>query len=284
MGDLDGKVAFVTGAARAQGRAHAETLARHGADLVICDIGHDVPELTYSMGSEAELAETADMVKSAGRRVVSRTADVRSQDQIDAVVAAGLAEFGRIDIVVANAGVFHAGPIWETSEEVWSLITEVNLGGVWRTVKAVAPHMIDAGDGAIVLISSVNGLEAGTDWGPYTASKYGVIGLMKSAALELARYGIRCNAVCPGFVRSGMTTAQDHLDRHAGRPGATEDVLIPAGHAFHPFRDLSYLEPQHIADAVAWLVSPAAQAVTGIAVPVDAGHLLVPGRVDRSGW
>jgi SDR family mycofactocin-dependent oxidoreductase len=283
MGILDGKVAFVTGAARAQGRAHAETLARNGADLVICDIGHDVDELGYSLGTSAELRETALLVEKEGRRVVTMEADVRSQEEVDAVVAAGIAEFGHIDILIANAGVYHLAPLWEITEEQWATVIETNLGGTWRSAKAVIPHMIKAGGGAIVMISSVNGLEPANGYAHYGASKYGVIGLMGSVALEGAPHGIRCNAICPGFVRSGMTTFQGQLDKYAGHPGGTMDDVERAGLSFHPLRDLSYLEPQHIADAALWLVSPGSEAVTGVSVPVDGGHVLVAGRVDRGG-
>ena len=281
MGVLDGKVALVTGAARAQGRAHAVTLARNGADVVLCDIGHDVDDIEYSLGTEAELKETAALVEAEDRRAVSRLADVRSQEQIDAVVAAGIDELGHIDILIANAGVYHLAPLWEITEEQWSAVIETNLGGIWRSAKAVIPHMIANGGGAIVVISSVNGLEPANGYAHYGASKYGAIGLMGSIALEGAPHGIRCNAVCPGFVKSGMTSFQAQLDKYAGHPGGTLDDLEHAGLSFHPTRDLTYLEPQAIADAALWLVSPGSAAVTGVALPVDAGHLMVAGKVFR---
>jgi SDR family mycofactocin-dependent oxidoreductase len=278
---LEGKVAFVTGAARAQGRAEALALARRGADLVLCDIAKDNPSITYPMGTEQELAETARMVAEMGRRVVSRPADVRSQAELDAVVSAGVSELGSLDILVANAGVFHMSSFWELSDEDWSAVVDTNLGGVWRSAKAVMPYMIEQGAGAMVLVSSVNGLEPADGWAHYAASKHGVIGLMKSIALEAARHGIRCNAVCPGFVKSGMTLSQDLLDALAGQAGAGPEVLEQAGRAYHPLKGLSYLEPEQVAEVVAFLVAPEAASVTGVAVPVDAGHLLVAGQVDR---
>lgn len=281
MGVLNGKVGLVTGAARAQGRAHAETLARNGADVVICDIGHDIDVLRYSLGSAEELEHTAALVEDLGRRVVCMEADVRSEQQIGAVVAAGIEAFGRIDMLIANAGVVDHAPVWEITEDEWRTVTDINLGGVWRSAKAVIPHMIEGGGGSIVMISSVNGLEPGNGYAHYIAAKHGVIGLMGSVALEGAPYGIRCNAICPGFVKSGMTTFQDQLDRFAGHPGGTQADVEHAGRSFHPLRDLTYLDAQHIADAALWLVSPGAEAVNGVALPVDAGHLLVPGRVDR---
>jgi NAD(P)-dependent dehydrogenase (short-subunit alcohol dehydrogenase family) len=257
------------------------TLARNGADVIICDIADDIGDLPYGLGTREELDETARLVEKEGRRAVSMPADVRSQEQLDAVVAAGVAELGRVDILIANAGVFHIKPFWEISEEEWAAVVDTNLNGVWRSAKAVMPYMIEQGSGAIVLISSVNGLEPANGYAHYGASKYGVIGLMGSIALEGAPYGIRCNAICPGFVKSGMTTFQDQLDKYAGHPGATMDILEDAGHSFHPMKGLSYLEPEHIAGAALWLVSPGSEAVTGVAVPVDAGHLLVAGKVFR---
>jgi SDR family mycofactocin-dependent oxidoreductase len=277
VGMLSGKVALVTGAARAQGRAHAVTLARHGADIVMMDIGHDVDGVRYQLGTKAELEETAQAIEALDRQVVWQLADVRSQDEIDTVVAAGLAAFGHIDIAIANAAVFDFGPTWELTEQQWSNVMETNLGGVWRTAKAVIPAMIDHGGGSIVMISSVNGLEAADGHSHYAAAKHGVIGLMRSIALEAAPLGIRCNAICPGFVRSGMTDFQEQLDKYAGHPGGTEADLDHAGRSYHPTRDLTYLDPQRIADAALWLVSDGAAAVTGVALPVEAGHLLMPG-------
>ncbi len=277
MGSLEGKVALVTGAARAQGRAHAITLAREGADVLLGDIGHDVDGLKYSLGTRAELEQTVKEVKALGRRAVWRLTDVRSQESLDALVSAGLAEFGHIDIAIANAAVFDAGPIWELTEQQWANVMETNLGGVWRTAKSVIPKMIAHGGGAIVMISSVNGLEVNVGHGHYAAAKHGVIGLMKTVALEGAPLGIRCNAICPGFVKSGMTTFQEQLDKYAGHPGGTEADLEHAGRSYHPTRDLTWLDPQRIADVAKFLVSDDAEAVTGIAVPVEAGHLLMPG-------
>ncbi|CUR58916.1 Short-chain dehydrogenase/reductase SDR [metagenome] len=282
MGVLDGKVALVTGAARAQGRAHAVALASRGADLILCDVASDNPSIAYPMGTEAELEETVQLVVGLGRRVVSRSADVRSQVELDELVSAGVSELGRVDVLIANAGVFHMSPFWELSEDHWAAVVDTNLGGVWRSAKAVMPYMIEQGGGSMVLVSSVNGLEPADGWAHYAASKHGVIGLMRSIALEGARHGVRCNAVCPGFVKSGMTTAQSLLDVLAGHPDAGPEVLEQAGLAYHPTKGLSYLEPEQVAEVAAFLASPAAEAVTGVALPVDAGHLLVAGRVTRT--
>ena len=279
-GSLEGKVALVSGAARAQGRAHALTMAREGADLVIFDIGHDTEGLNYPMGTKAELEDTAREVEALGRRVVFGLADVRSQGEIDAVVADGFRELGHIDIAVANAGIVSHAKVWELTEAQWTDVVDVNLNGVWRTAKAVVPRMIERGGGTIIMISSVNGLEPGVGYSHYIAAKHGVIGLMRSLALEGAPLGIRCNAICPGFVQSGMTTFQQQLDKFAGHPDGTEADFEHAGRSFHPTRDLTWLESQRIADAALWLASDSAAAITGVALPVDAGHLLMPGRYD----
>jgi SDR family mycofactocin-dependent oxidoreductase len=281
MALLDGKVAFVTGASRAQGRAHAITMARNGADVIICDIGENVGEIPYDLGTAEELEETARLVEKEGRRVVSGLADVRSQQQLDDVVGHGIAQLGKVDILIANAGVHHITPIHEVTESEWAAVLDTNLGGVWRSVKAVLPNMIERGSGALVLISSCSALESGAGFSHYVASKYGVIGLSNSVAIEVAPHGVRCNAILPGFVKSGMTTTQAQLDKYAGHPGGTMSDLEHAGYSFHPMAGFSYLDPQRIADAALWLVSPGSEAVTGTAIPVDAGHVLVSGTVVR---
>jgi len=281
MGSLDGRVALVTGAARAQGRAHAVTLARAGADLIISDIAEDIAEINYPLGTKAELAQTAELVRREGRKVVAQPADVRSQEQLDSLVAVGVAEFGGVDILVANAGVFRSTPVWEISEAEWTAIVDTNLNGVWRSVKAVMPSMIERGGGAMVLISSVNGIEPGSSWSHYTAAKAGVLGLMRAVAIEGAPYDVRCNAICPGLVTSGMTTNQVALDRTAGHPGGTIAEFETGALRFHPTRSFASMEPEMVARAALWLVSPDSAPMTGVAVPVDGGHLLVPGYRDR---
>ena len=216
-GDLLGKVAMVTGAARGQGRAHATTLARHGADVIAVDIAAQIDTVPYPLGTEEELAETAKAVEELDRRVLTVQADVRSQTQLDHAVRRGLAEFGQIDILVANAGIYGITPFWEITDAEWDNMIATNLSGVWRSAKAVAPHMIERGSGSIIMTSSVNGLEPGANYAHYVSAKHGVLGLMRTVALELAPKGIRCNAICPGSV----DTEHDQLGRrlrHAGRP------------------------------------------------------------------
>ena len=229
MGLLEGRVALITGAARGQGRAHAVRLASEGAAIVATDICAELSGVPYELGSMSDLTQTVRSVEAVGGRAVAVQVDVRSQEQLDAAVAAGIERFGAIDICVANAGVISLSPFWEMSEETWALINDIDLAGVWRTAKAVAPHMIERRSGNIVMTASINALEPGIDFAHYTAAKHGVIGLMRSVALELAPYSIRCNAVCPGAVDSKMTDNQFFLDKIAGHPGGTRADLERGG-------------------------------------------------------
>lgn len=277
MGILDGKVAFVTGAARGQGRAHALKLAENGADVVLSDIGRSLDTVPYPLGSTDELKETAAAVEALGRKVVVGEADVRSQAEIAGLVARAMDEFGRIDIVIANAGIWSIAPFWEMSENQWSDMIEINLSGVWRTVKAITPHLIKQGSGSIVMTSSINGFEPGRGFAHYTAAKHGVHGLMRAVAVDLAPYGIRCNAIAPGVIDTGMTNWQGAYDMYAGHPEGTREDFVQGAKYFHALRGASALSPEVIAEAALWLVSDKAAAVTGIVLPVDAGHLLMPG-------
>jgi SDR family mycofactocin-dependent oxidoreductase len=275
--ELEGKVALVTGAARGQGRAHALTLARHGAHIIAVDIADQISTVPYPLSTVDDLAATADGVENLKRRVLSVRADVRSQEQIDRAVNEGLAEFGQIDILIANAGIWSIAPFWELSESQWSDMIEINLGGIWRSAKAVAPHMMTRKSGAMVMTSSMNGFEPGTGYAHYVAAKHGVIGLMKNVALELAPYGIRCNAICPGAVDTPMLNWQGAYDLLAGHESGSREDALESGRSFHALSGVTLLDPQVSADAALWLVSEGAAAVTGVALPVDAGHLLLLG-------
>ena len=278
MGLLDGKVAFITGGSRGQGRPHAVTCAREGADVIVIDIAEQLATVPYHLATADDLDETAKRVEAIGRRALAIKADVRSQRQLDDAVAAGIAEFGKIDILIANAGIWTMGSFWELTDEQWEEMIGVNLTGVWRSAKAVAPHMIERGSGSIVITSSVNGLEAGQQTAHYVAAKHGVIGLMKNIALELAPYGIRCNAISPGAINTPMTNHQAGWDLFAGHPGGTEDDMTEAGYHYAALRGATFLDPQVIADAALYLNSPLASAVTGVTLPVDAGHMILTGN------
>lgn len=277
MGLLENKVVLITGGARGQGRAHALASAREGADVILVDIADQIGTVGYTMAREGDLAETVRQVEALDRRALSVVADVRSQVQMDDAVARGIAEFGGIDALIANAGIWSQGHFWELTDEQWHDMLDVNLTGVWRSAKAVAPHMIERQSGSMVLISSVNGLEGGPTFAHYTAAKHGVVGLMRTVALELAPYGIRCNTIHPGAIRTPMTNYQGAWDMYAGHPGGTEADLIEGGYSYHALKGRTFMPPEVTANAAVFLNSELAAAVTGVTLPVDAGHLVLPG-------
>jgi SDR family mycofactocin-dependent oxidoreductase len=275
MGMLDGKVALITGGSRGQGRAHAVTCAREGADVIIVDVADQMTTVRYQMATQDDLDETARQVEAHDRRVLAVRADVRDQRQLDEAVARGIAELGKIDILIANAGIWTQAPFWQLTDEQWEEMIGVNLTGVWKSAKAVAPHMIGRGSGSIVITSSTNGWEAGLHYAHYVAAKHGVIGLMKNIALELAPHGIRCNSISPGAIRTPMTDNQDAWDMFAGHPGGTQAEMLEAGYHFPALRNTTFLDAQVIADTALYLNCDLAAKVTGVTIPVDAGHLIL---------
>src|ERR1700722_5494289 len=277
MGMLDGKVAMITGGSRGQGRAHAVTCAREGADVIIVDIAEQMGTVTYKMATQADLDETVSQVEAYDKRALALKADVRSQPQLNEAVARGIAELGKIDILIANAGIWTRAPFWELTEDEWDEMIGVNLTGVWKSAKAVTQHMIERQSGSIVITSSTNGLEAGLNYAHYVAAKHGVIGLMKNIALELAPYGIRCNSINPGAIKTPMTDQQGAWDMYAGHPGGTETDMVEAGYHFGALKGTTFMPPQVIADTALSLNSDLAAAVTGVTIPVDAGHMILPG-------
>lgn len=276
-GSLEGKVAFITGVARGQGRAHAVKLASEGADIVGVDTSVKLGSVPYDLARDSELFETEQLVKELGRRAVFVSADVRDQQALDDVVARGIAELGKIDVVVANAGIFSQAPFWEMDDVTWQDVIDINLTGVWRTAKAVAPHMIERQSGSIILVSSVNGFRAGYQLAHYVAAKHGVIGLTKNFANELAPYDVRCNAVCPGATDTVMLNNPPQYDRFVGHADGTREEALESVRHFHLLKNRSMLPPSAISEAVAWLASDASWQVTGIALPVDGGHLALDG-------
>jgi SDR family mycofactocin-dependent oxidoreductase len=277
MGMLDGKVAFITGGARGQGRAHAVTCAREGADVIIADVVDQLPSVAYKLATSADMDETVRQVEALDRRAIAVKADVRVQAELDAAVAAGIAQLGKVDILIANAGIWTLGNFWELTDAAWEEMIGVNLSGVWRSAKAVAPHMIGRRSGSIVITASVNALEAGQYTAHYVAAKHGLVGLMKNIALELAPYGIRCNAVSPGAVKTPMTNHQGMWDLLAGHPGGTEADMDEGGFHYTMLKGTAWLDPQDIANTVLYLNSDLAAKVTGVVIPVDAGHLTLSG-------
>jgi SDR family mycofactocin-dependent oxidoreductase len=278
MGLLANKVVLVTGGARGQGRAHAVASAREGADVAVLDIAGQVETVPYPMATPADLDETVRLVEKYDRRALSVQADVRSQDQLGAAVATVLEELGHIDAVVINHGIWGVGQeLWNLSEEQWNDMIDINVTGVWKAAKAVVPHMIERGSGSVVVTASTNGFEPGINYGHYSTSKHGTVGLIKNLALELARYGVRCNGVAPGVIETPMIANQVGMDLFNGGPGGTIENVRTAGSHYHALKGAGALPPATVADTGVFLNSDLAAAVTGVVVPVDAGHQLLTG-------
>jgi SDR family mycofactocin-dependent oxidoreductase len=277
MADGTSRVALVTGAGRGQGRSHALALARAGVDIVGFDICRSIDTVPYDMATLDDLKATATEVEKLGRRFVTVEGDVRSSDDLEGAVAQAKDEFGRIDVLVANAGIWALAPLWQMTEAQWQDMIDVNLSGVWRTLRAVIPTMISQQRGAIVLTASVNGLEAGAGYAHYVAAKHGVIGLMRNTALELGQFGIRCNAVCPGFVDTAMNDWQGAHDMMIGGPGGTPEDRRVGAFGWSAIAGQGMLPAEAISEAVVWLCSDSASRISGVALPVDSGHLILPG-------
>jgi SDR family mycofactocin-dependent oxidoreductase len=234
-GRVEGKVAFITGAARGQGRSHAIRLAQEGADIIAIDLNEAVPGTGAPGATDADLAETVKAVEALDRRIVASKADVRDFDQIKAAVDAGVAELGRLDIVSANAGISSLPhKTHEMSEEVWQTMLDINLTGVWHTVKATVPQLIEGGrGGSIVLTSSAAGLQAYANIAHYVSAKHGVVGLMKTLAVELAPHSIRVNSLHPTQVDTPMIQNQATYELFTGNPKATKEEFAPASQAMN---------------------------------------------------
>lgn len=276
-GRVEGKVAFITGAARGQGRSHAVRLAQEGADIIAIDICRPVETVVgIPAATPEDLADTADQVKNLGRRIVTAEVDVRDYDALKAAVDSGVEQLGGLDIIVANAGIGNGGAVLhETGEEDWTAMIDVNLAGVWKTVKAAVPHIL-AGcrGGSIILTSSVGGLKAYPHTGHYVAAKHGVVGLMRTFAVELGQQNIRVNCVNPTNVNTPlfMNEGTMRLFRpDLENPGP--DDLLPIGQMMHTL-PVGWVEPEDVSNAVLFLASDEARFITGVALPVDAGSCL----------
>src|ERR1700742_5383232 len=231
-GRVEGKVAFITGAARGQGRAHAVRLAEEGADIIAIDICKQIDSVRIPASTPEDLAETADLVKGHNRRIFTAEVDVRDYDALKAAVDAGVEQLGRLDIIVANAGIGNGGATLDkTSEEDWTEMIDVNLSGVWKTVKAGVPHILAGKQGgSIILTSSVGGLKGYPHTGHYVAAKHGVVGLMRAFAVELGQHMIRVNSVHPTHVSTPMIMNEgtgNLFGRILENPGP--DTMAPVG-------------------------------------------------------
>jgi len=276
-GRVQGMVALVTGAARGQGRSHAVRLAQEGADIIAVDIAGQIATVPYPMASPDDLAETARQVEALDRRVVAAQADVRDWGGLKQAVDDGVAQLGQLDIVSANAGIFSHGTLEELTPEAWNDMIAVNLTGVWHTLKATVPHIRAGGrGGSIILTSSTAGLRGMEHIGHYVAAKHGVVGLMRTAAIELAPDNIRVNTVHPTSVNTDMV-----------HNGATYQLFAPELPESERTRDVvaarfqagnvlpvPWVESADISNAVLWLASAESRYVTGLELKVDAGQLL----------
>jgi SDR family mycofactocin-dependent oxidoreductase len=277
MGRVEGKVALITGAGRGMGAAHAEKLASEGADVVLLDAPRAIPTAEYAMSAKGDLDRTVAAVERHGRGAIAIEGDVRSQADLYRAAELGIGEFGKIDFLVANAGIWGTlAPIKDMSEEAWQETIDINLTGVWRSVKAVAGHMIERGEGSIVLISSISGLEGQAMSANYASAKHGVIGLMRSTALELGPHNVRCNAICPGFIDTPIHHWQAAYDLLAGKPGGTAADRDAAARFYGILKGRGPLDPSHVSNTVLFLCSDDSAEITGWEIPVDSGHMVLP--------
>lgn len=261
-----GKVVFITGAARGQGRAEAVKFANEGANVIAIDACAEFSSTSYPGATDADLAETARLVEATGQKIHAAKVDVRDFDGLSAALNAGIEKFGRLDVVVANAGVCSAKMSWEITSEQWQETIDINLGGTFNTAKAAIPYLIEQGEGgSLVFTSSVSGLKGTPFTAHYVASKHGITGLAKTMANELGEHKIRVNTVHPAGVETGMNMGNDMgplFAVHAAAMGAIFQNTLPYAIA----------QPEEIADVVAWVSSDEAKYLTGVQIPVDFGN------------
>lgn len=275
-GSLEGRVAFVTGAARGQGRAHAVRLAEDGADIIAIDsCGPISGTITYPMPTSDDLAETVAAVESTGRKVLARAVDIRDLAAQRELVAEGIEQFGRLDVVVANAGVLSWGRMFEMSEEQWDTVIDVNLSGTWRTIRAAVPAMIEAGNGgSIIIVSSSAGLKATPGNGHYSASKHGLVGLTNALAIEVGEYGIRVNSIHPYSIDTPMVEPEAMMEIFGKYPAFLHSFSpMP----YHPVNHAGkkglkeFMTPEEVSDVVSWLAGDGSATISGSQIAVDRG-------------
>jgi SDR family mycofactocin-dependent oxidoreductase len=273
MGAFDGRVAFITGAARGQGRAHAVALAREGADIVVSDWFGELDSVRYPMPGSSELEETVKLVEAEGRRCISGEADVRDLEVLEALVARATDEFGRIDIACANAGIATTAglPVYETSAEIWRQVIDIDLTGVFNTIRAVGPGMVERRYGRIIATASMMGRTGAPNLAGYASAKWGVIGLVKCAAHDFAPHGVTVNAIAPGNVDTPMI--QNEAVRKLMRPDLENPTREDAAEAFQRLHviPMPWVQPEEISRAVLYLAAEEAGGISGTVMSIDAG-------------
>lgn len=275
MGRLDGKVALITGGARGQGRSHALTFAREGADIIVSDICAPLPGVVYPAATPEDLAETVRLVEKLDRRCLASRADARDSGAMSVLVDSAIEEFGRIDVLFVNHGVAHSAGWDDTTDEIWDTAISVNLTGAWRTARLVIPQMITSGGGSIIFTTSAATKTTYYNLSHYTASKAGIAGLMRTLAAELAPHSIRVNAIAPSAVDTPLGFNQTNLDLFTGRPGGTKEDALRVYETLN-LLPVGLLEPQDISNAALFLASDESRYVTGVELSVDAGTAIQP--------
>ena len=274
---VKGKVAFVSGVARGQGRSHAMRLAEEGADIIGIDLCEDIPENPpYHGSTEEDLAETVRLIEGLDRRIVVQKGDVRDYDAVKSAVDAGVAEFGRLDIVAANAGIGSKPfTVDKITAAQWDEMIGINLTGVFHACKASIPHIVAGGNGgAMILTSSVTGQRGYANYGHYNAAKHGVLGLMRTLANELGAESIRVNAIMPTQVATDMALNPTIFKLFCPDvENPTQDDFAPISQAMHTL-PIPWVQPRDISNALLFLASDEARYITGVALPVDAGCLV----------
>jgi len=271
---MQGKVAFITGAARGQGRNHAVRLAEEGADIIAVDICENVGTVTpfFELATEQDLAETIRLVEARGRRIIARKADVRDFESLQAAFDEGVAELGRVDTVIANAGIASYGKAWEISAQMWKDVIDINLTGVYHTAKVAIPTMIEADNGGSILFtSSIGGHKGIQHVGHYVAAKHGIVGLMRTLANELGPHKIRVNTIHPTNVDTTMIQNPGTYGMFVpGDPNPTKEKAMPGFMSLNTL-PVPWIEVDDITNAVLYLASDEGRYVTGVTLPVDAG-------------
>ena len=270
-GRVAGKVAFITGAARGQGRSHAIRLAQEGADIIAVDVCENVDTVPYHGATQEDLAETVKAVEALDRRIVASKADVRDYASLKSALDDGVAQLGRLDIVSANAGIFSTAPTAELTEEEWGQMIDINLSGVWRTCKAAIPHLIANNGGSIIITSSGAGLKGFPNFAHYVSAKHGVVGLMRTLALELAPHSIRVNSLHPTNVNTDMIQNEAMYKLFVpGSENPTREEFAAVSQSMQAL-PIPWVEPVDISNALLFLASDEGRYITGVTFPVDAG-------------